>query len=158
MEEENTKEKPVRKLGRLSLEMIEDIGSLHKSNKKEQPDDFVKLIAHEKNFMQPPKFDMNAVKTIDPSVFASLAPVNLTMSQIKNMTNEELIKTLTGELNPRDNRIADASMQLINNELLIRQIKDASKPHWTVKPTFYTVVFFGLITIIIGILSLLRQQ
>lgn len=158
MEEENTKEKPVKKLGRLSLEMIEDIGGLHKSNKKEQPDDFVKLIAHEKNFMQPPKFDMSAVKTIDPSVFASLAPVNLTMSQIKNMTNEELIKTLTGELNPRDNRIADGSMQLINNELLIRQIKDASKPHWTVKPTFYTVVFFGLITIIIGILSLLRQQ
>lgn len=158
MEEENTKEKPVKKLGSLSLEMVEEIGGLHKSNKKEQPDDFVKLIAHEKNFMQPTKFDMNAVKTIDPSVFASLAPVNLTMSQIKNMTNEELIKTLTGELNPKANRIADVSMQLISNELLIRQIEKASKPHWTTNPTFYAVIFFGLITVVIGILSLLRQQ
>lgn len=156
MDKENTKEKPVKKLGSLSLEMVEMIGGKHKSNEKEQPDDFVEPIAREKNIMRLPMFDMSDVKTIDQSVFESLAPVNLTMSQIKNMADDQLIKTLTGELNPKANRIADGSMQLISNELLIRQIEKASKPHWTTNPTFYAVIFFGLITIVIGILSLLK--
>ena len=56
-----------------------------------------------------------------------------------------------------DGNIPDQTVQFISNEILIRQIKEASKPHWTVKPTFYAVVFFGLITIVIGVLSLLKQ-
>ena len=64
------------------------------------------------------------------------------------MTDEELIKTLTGELNPKSNRIADGSIQLISNELLIRQIKEASKPHWTIKPAFFLLIATLLLTAI----------
>lgn len=141
-------EKNKTNLGPLTLEMVMKLGGQQKPKENEQFDDFVELIAREKNIMQETQHDIHSVKTINLSTIKSLAPVNLTMSQIKNMTDEELIKTLTGELNPKANRIADGSMQLISNELLTRQIKEASKPHWTITPAFFLLVATLILTAI----------
>jgi len=144
-------EKSKASLGPLTLEMVMRLGEQQKPKQNEQVDNFVELIAREKNIMQP-ELDMNSVKMADPSVFKLLTPTNLTMSQIKNMTNEELIKTLTGELNPKANRIADGSMQLISNELLTRQIKEASKPHWNV----YAILALTLVAAAASVVALLK--
>ena len=64
------------------------------------------------------------------------------------MTNEELIKALTGELNPKSNHLSDGSIQLVSNELLTRQIKESSKPHWTVTPTFIVACVASLLAAI----------
>lgn len=80
--------------------------------------------------------------------------VKLTLQEIKELSDDELLMLLSGE--GRNGVIPAPLLQAISYELTSRQIQRASKPHWTVKPTFYAVIFFGLITIVIGILSLLK--
>lgn len=80
--------------------------------------------------------------------------LDLTIEEIKSKSDEELLRYLSGQDSP--GLIPAPLLQAISYELTSRQIKEASKPHWTVKPTFYAVIFFGLITIVIGILSLLK--
>ncbi|MFC2998243.1 hypothetical protein ACFODO_23920 [Acinetobacter sichuanensis] len=84
----------------------------------------------------------------------TLPIIRLTMEEIKQLSDDELLKLLSGE--GRDGAISAPLLQAISYELTSRQIQRASKPHWTVKPTFYAVIFFGLMTIVIGILSLLK--
>lgn len=79
--------------------------------------------------------------------------LDLTLEDIKSKSDEELLKYLSGENSP--GIIPAPLLQAISYELTSRQIQRASKPHWTVKPTFYAVIFFGVTTIVIGILSLL---
>jgi hypothetical protein len=79
--------------------------------------------------------------------------LDLTLEEIKLKSDEELLRYLSGEDNP--GIIPAPLLQAISYELTSRQIQRASKPHWTVKPTFYAVIFFGVTTVIIGILSLL---
>jgi hypothetical protein len=143
-------------LGPLTLEKVKEINGSTQSQSGHEPDGFVELIARENAVAEHKEPDMKSIKTYSPTFLANLAPVHLKYSQIKNMTNEELIKTLTGELNPKSNRLSEGSIQLISNELLTRQIKEASKPHWTITPTFYTVIFFGVASITLGVWALLK--
>lgn len=70
------------------------------------------------------------------SELESLAPdwLNLSLRQIKALTDDELQKLLSGE--GHKGGIRDSTIQLISNEVLIRQIRESSKPHWTVIPIF----------------------
>ncbi|WP_228203415.1 hypothetical protein [Acinetobacter sp. CFCC 10889] len=88
-------------------------------------------------------------KTIKP-----LPLIKLTVEEIKQLPDSELLKLLSGE--GVSGVIPAPLLQAISYELTSRQIQRSSKPHWTVKPTFYAVIFFGLATVIIGILSLLK--
>ena len=143
-------------LGPLTLEKVKEINGFTQCRSGQELDGFVELIARENAVAEHKEPDMKSIKTYSPTFLANLAPVHLKYSQIKNMTNEELIKTLTGELNPKSNRLSEGSIQLISNELLTRQIKEASKPHWTITPTFYTVIFFGVASITLGVWALLK--
>lgn len=157
MDKENTKDKTVRKLGALNLDMVKMIN--------DQPESSVSYPANDQSIlMRPPESRMQLhnidelkfSKTMDLKEYPSFdfKTLDISVEEIKGLSDDDLLRLLSGE--GHDGQILDRTAQLISNELLIRQIKEASKPHWTVKPTFYAVVFFGLITIIIGILSLLR--
>ena len=135
-------------LGPLTLEKVKEINGSTQSQSGHEPDGFVELIARENAIVDQEKLDMKSVKTHSPTFLANLAPVHLKYAQIKTMTNEELIKALTGELNPKSNRLSDGSIQLVSNELLTRQIKESSKPHWTVTPTFIVACVASLLAAI----------
>ena len=71
------------------------------------------------------------VKLIEPVDFNFL---ELKLNQIKELPTDELLKLLSGE--SHSGLIRESTIQLISNEILSRQIKESSKPHWTVTPTF----------------------
>ncbi len=135
-------------LGPLTLEKVKEINGFTQCRSGQELDGFVELIARENAIVDQEKLDMKSVKTHSPTFLANLAPVHLKYAQIKTMTNEELIKALTGELNPKSNRLSDGSIQLVSNELLTRQVKESSKPHWTVTPTFIVACVASLLAAI----------
>lgn len=138
----NSEDKP-KQLGRLTLETVKSLG------KGAQPffnRDF------DTNTQPNDQIDTMKTKVLE---MPDLNMLDLSYDQIKALTDEELVKLLSGE--GHDGFIREPTIQLISNELLLRQIKDSSKPHWTIIPTFYAVLFFGFLTIVIGILSLLKQ-
>lgn len=87
------------------------------------------------------------VKLIKPVDFNFL---ELTINQIKELPTEELHKFLSGE--SHSGLIREPIIQLISNEILSRQIKEASKPHWTV----YLGVVLAFIAAITGIIQLIK--
>lgn len=157
MKEEDGENKTPIKLGTLTPDLVKKLsGQLKKDDS--QINDCVESPAFKETSMQHHHInefilsDALETKTMKPFDFKNLS---LSLEEIKKLSNDELLRLLSGE--GHDGSISDQTVQFISNEILIRQIKEASKPHWTVKPTFYAVVFFGLITIVIGILSLLKQ-
>ena len=100
---------------------------------------------------------LNIPKNLIPSTSTQqkIKRVRLTIDEIKQLPDAELLKLLSGE-SSTGGVISAPLLQAISYELTSRQIERSSKPHWTVKPTFYAVIFFGLVTIAIGVLSLLK--
>lgn len=64
--------------------------------------------------------------------------LDLSLAQVKALTDDELQKLLSGE--GHKGGIRDSTIQLISNEILMRQIKESSKPHWTTVPAFFLLV------------------
>lgn len=155
MKKDNEK-KPIN-LGQLNIEMLEKLTDGMDVPENNRKDDDLMLKELDELLGKNPKIDnilsgdVMRTKSIKPYDFNFL---KLSVDQVKDLPTSELLKLLSGE--SHDGLIHETTIQLISNEILSRQIKEASKPHWTVKPTFYAVIFFGLITIIIGILSLLK--
>lgn len=139
------KKEPI-KLGRLSQDLVKRTSGLTQAN-----NGLDGVLRNHPDIKESKLDDSMETKTIKPFDFKTL---KISSDEIKNLSNDELSKLLSGE--GHDGLILDRTALLISNELLTRQIKEASKPHWTIKPTFYAVMFFGLITIVIGILSLLK--
>lgn len=139
------KKEPI-KLGRLSQDLVKRTSGLTRAN-----NGLDEVLRNHPDIKESKLDDSMETKTIKPFDFKTL---KISSDEIKNLSNDELSKLLSGE--GHDGLILDRTALLISNELLTRQIKEASKPHWTIKPTFYAVMFFGLITIVIGILSLLK--
>lgn len=140
--EMNNEDKP-KQLGRLTLETVKSLG------KGAQP-----YVNHDfdADIQSNDRIDAMKTKVLE---MPDLNMLDLSYDQIKTLTDEELVKLLSGE--GHEGFIREPTIQLISNELLLRQIKDSSKPHWTIIPTFYAVLFFGFLTIVISILSLLKQ-
>ena len=144
------KKEPI-KLGTLNHDLVKRTSGLTQANndlKSKGLDEVLKNHPDIKEFKLDDSMDTKLIKPFD---FKTL---KISSDEIKKLSNDELSKLLSGE--GHDGLILDRTALLISNELLTRQIKEASKPHWTIKPTFYAVMFFGLITIVIGILSLLK--
>lgn len=146
----SNKKEPI-KLGTLNLDLVKKINGLTQANNDLKSNGLDKVLINHPDIKEYKLDDSMETKTIKPFDFKTL---KISSDEIKNLSNDELSKLLSGE--GHDGLILDRTALLISNELLTRQIKEASKPHWTIKPTFYAVMFFGLITIVIGILSLLK--
>lgn len=163
MEEENTKEKPVKKLGNLTLDILKLIDSHQEIKENNQSEKFAESMKFNDAAMQHHSESMKMndagmqhhlvnefrlsdaleTKTIKP---LDLKTLSLSFEEIKKLSNEDLLKLLSGE--GHDGHILDRTVQLISNEILIRQIKEASKPHWTVKPAFFLLVVTLILTAI----------
>ena len=144
------KKEPI-KLGTLSHDLVKRTSGLTQANNGLKSNGLDEVLRNHPDIKEYKLDDSMETKTIKPFDFKTL---KISSDEIKNLSNDELSKLLSGE--GHDGLILDRTALLISNELLTRQIKEASKPHWTIKPTFYAVMFFGLITIVIGILSLLK--
>lgn len=155
MEEENTKEKHVKKLGPLTLEMVKMLTSQQKPEENNQPDDCLKskdvadvsMQHHHVNELR--LNDVMKTKTIKPIDFNFL---KLTIDQVKLLSTDELLKLLSGE--GHKGGIHKPTIQLISNEILSRQIKESSKPHWTITPTFIFVCISTLLTVVSIVLTI----
>lgn len=122
-----------KELQRLNLERTRQLEELAKHSKGPQADEHWRPAPQA---MWDPSHTMkieraDPIKPIKPVDFNFL---KLTISQIKELPTEELHKFLSGE--SHSGAIHESTIQLISNEVLSRQIKEASKPHWTVTPTF----------------------
>ncbi|MDN5419123.1 MAG: hypothetical protein L0G09_16975 [Acinetobacter sp.] len=64
--------------------------------------------------------------------------------------SDGLLKLLSGE--GHNGLIRDATMHLISNEILIRQIKESSKPHLTV----YLGLLLAFIAAVTGVIAIIK--
>lgn len=138
-----------KELQRLNLERTRQLEELAKHSKGPQADEHWRPAPQA---MWDPSHTMkieraDPVKLIKPVDFNFL---KLTISQIKELPTEELHKFLSGE--SHSGAIHESTIQLISNEILSRQIKEASKPHWTV----YLGVVLAFIAAITGIIQLIK--
>ncbi len=139
-----SEESKPKQLGRLTLDTVKSLSNPEKPNDS---------LVRDKTIQSTSQADVMRTKVLE---MPDLNMLDLSYDQIKALTDEELVKLLSGE--GHEGFIREPTIQLISNELLLRQIKESSKPHWTINPTFYAVIFFGIVTVIIGILSLLKSQ
>lgn len=63
----------------------------------------------------------------------------LTADEIKSKTDDELVKILSGESHS-DKALSLSTQSLITTELISRSVNKASKPHWTITPSFIVIV------------------
>ncbi|UNW10649.1 hypothetical protein MOW14_05680 [Acinetobacter indicus] len=145
MRKEDEKNKGVKNLGPLTLELAKKLSEqLDKDNS--QPTDFIKLSEVHKASMHHHASDLKLSDGMETKVvkLPNLNTLSLSLEEIKSLSDEELLKLLSNE--GHDGHILDRTMQLISNEILIRQIKKSSKPHWTITPTFIFVFTSTLLT------------
>ena len=126
-------EDAIKKLGQLNLEMIKRLEAQAKHSKGPQADEYWQP-QPEVNKPRP-----HQIKDEYAELSKGLKPVDfnfleLKLNQIKELPTDELLKLLSGE--SHSGLIRESTIQLISNEILSRQIKESSKPHWTVTPTF----------------------
>lgn len=80
----------------------------------------------------------------------SVKPLSFKVSEIKKLSDLELSRMLTGEL--FGDRLTDATIQLINSELIVRQIEKSSRNSWI----DYATIVLALIAAITGIIQLIK--
>lgn len=132
----NNEDKP-KQLGRLTLDTVKSLSNREKPYDSLVIDETIQSTSQE---------DVMKTKVLE---MPDLNMLDLSYDQIKTLTDEELVKLLSGE--GHDGFIREPTIQLISNELLGRQIKESSKPHWTVTPTFIV----GCIASILAAISIL---
>ena len=76
--------------------------------------------------------------------------LDLTLSEIRELGDDELLKLLTGEADM--GMVHSHLMQVISHELISRQIRKASRPHWTV----YAVLLLTFIAATTGVVAILK--
>lgn len=144
-------------LGRLNLEMIKEHTKGINSdleNQNTSDEDLKVWLENSKPYVEPDLFTLdekNKTKDINQKVF-NKNYLKLTFEQVKNLPTNDLYKLLSGE--NHSGSISDKTVQLISNEILSRQIKEASKPHWTITPTFIVATIAAIGTVISIYISL----
>lgn len=138
----SNKKEPI-KLGTLNLDLIEKINGLTQANNDLKSNDLDDVLRNHPDIEEFKLDDSMDTKTIKPFDFKTL---KISLDEVKKLSDEELLKLLSGE--GHDGLILDRTALLISNELLTRQIKEASKPHWTIKPAFFLLIATLLLTAI----------
>jgi hypothetical protein len=95
-----------------------------------------------------PRFEVPKIENL------KLEIVDLTVAQVKAMSDEELLKLLSGE-SDLDGIIPQPLQQLITSELLARGLAKASKPHWSVVPSFWMLIATVLLTLVGAVAAIL---
>ena len=136
-------EDAIKKLGQLNLDMIKRLEAQAKHSKGPQADEYWQP---QPEVIKP---HPHQIKDEYAELSKGLKPVDfnfleLKLNQIKKLPTDELLKLLSGE--SHSGLIRESTIQLISNEILSRQIKEASKPHWTITPTFIFVCLSTLFT------------
>lgn len=80
----------------------------------------------------------------------TLPIIRLTMEEIKQLSDDELLKLLSGE--GGDGVISAPLLQAISYELTSRQIQRASKPHWNV----YAILALTFIAAAASVFAILK--
>ena len=136
------KKEPI-KLGKLSFDLVKRISGSTQANNDLKSNGLDKVLINHPDIKEYKLDDSMETKTIKPFDFKTL---KISSDEIKNLSNDELSKLLSGE--GHDGQILDRTALLISNELLTRQIKEASKTHWTTTPAFFLLVVTLLLTAI----------
>ncbi|WP_228157009.1 hypothetical protein [Acinetobacter sp. WCHAc060042] len=136
-------------LQRLNLERTRQLEELAKHSKGPRADEYWQP---QPEVIKPHPYQ---IKDEYAELSKGLKPVDfnfleLKLNQIKELPTDELLKLLSGE--SHSGLIRESTIQLISNEILSRQIKEASKPHWTV----YLGVVLAFIAAITGIIQLIK--
>jgi hypothetical protein len=132
-------------LGRLTLKTVKLIADQQENNTNAR---FEENTA--KDF-SPHHHEINELRFEDVMKTKTLKQIDLnflelTINQIRELSSEELLKLLSGE--GHKGAIRESTIHLISHELLSRQIKDASKPHWTITPAFFLLIATLILTAI----------
>jgi len=104
------------------------------------------------------KFEMPEIPEAPESI--ELNFLSLTIEQIKSMSDDELLKTLSGEA-LGEYAISIPLQMLINAELQSRILIRTSKPHWSVIPSFWllvTAVSITMLALIVSIIALPQER
>lgn len=89
-----------------------------------------------------------------PLELPELEFVDLTISQIKSMSDTELLSVLSGE-SEHKGIVAPPLQQLITSELLSRTLANTSRPHWSVVPSFWLLVLTTILAVIAAVAAVL---
>jgi hypothetical protein len=80
--------------------------------------------------------------------------VDLSVEQIRAMPDAELLSVLSGEYD--DGAILPANLQqLVATELHSRGLLAASKPHWSIVPSFWLLVVTAVLALIAAVAAIL---
>lgn len=147
MKKEDEQNKGVKNLGPLTLELAKKL-SEQLDKDSSQPIDFSKLNGVHETSMHHHVSDLKLSDGMETKVvkLPNLNTLSLSLKEIKSLSDEELLKLLSNE--GHDGHMLDRTVQLISNEILIRQIKESSKPNWTVRPTFFLLIITLILTAI----------
>ncbi|MHA3054848.1 hypothetical protein E0H77_00660 [Acinetobacter sp. ANC 4633] len=160
MSNEKNNPKEVNNLGRLTLDLVQKLKIQEDENKtdktkagtdSEKLNDSIEPRQKISPYVLAEPVKKKAIGTIDFNF------LELSISQIQEMSSDDLLKLLSGE--GHKGAIRESTIHLISNELLIRQIKEASKPHWTTNPMFYLTcmaVLFGFVAAAASIVAILK--
>ncbi|OQW73809.1 MAG: hypothetical protein BVN35_11565 [Proteobacteria bacterium ST_bin11] len=81
--------------------------------------------------------------------------LSLNLEQITSMSDDELLKTLSGEAACEYDAISSPLQTIINAELQRRLLIKTSKPHWSVTPSFGLLIIAVLISILALFVSII---
>lgn len=143
------------KLGRLNFETLKELTKDVKSDENSltvSDEDLRLWLDYSKPYSKsnPLKFDEKIEAKEPDAKFFDRNYLQLTFDQVKNLHTDDLYKLLSGE--NHSGAINDKTVQLISSEILSRQIKEASKPHWTITPT----LIVATIAAVASVLALLK--
>lgn len=140
-------------LGSLNIDLLRkikgsDSGEDQEKNREQIRDLFNRLRAESEQVSE--QFAENyPVKNFDPINFNFL---ELSFDDVKKLSSDDLLKLLSSD--GHEGKISSSTLQLISNELLMRQMKEASKPHWTV----YLGIVLAFIAALTGIIQLIFSK
>ncbi|WP_111861377.1 hypothetical protein [Acinetobacter sp. CFCC 10889] len=143
--------KPIN-LGHLNLETLEKLTNGMDVPQSNQKDDDLMLKELDELLGKNPKIDNilsgDAMRTKNKSYDFNF--LRLSVDQVKDLPTNELLKLLSGE--SHDGSIHETTIQLISNEILSRQIKASSKPHWNV----YAILVLTFVAAAASVIALLK--
>ena len=103
-----------------------------------------------------PYFELPKVELPKIPELPEIKYVDLTVVQVKAMTDSELLSILSGE-SELEGIISLPLQQLITSELLARTLANTSKPHWSVVPSFCLLVIATVLALVANIVALLAM-
>lgn len=137
-----SKEKETIKLGKLTLEKANKISAGYTTNIHEEYESHINKIYDQTFDLK--GMELKLPKIPDPNF------LNIKAEKVKSTDTDELQKLLSGE--SHNGAIDPATLTLISNELLMRQIEKSSKPHWNV----YAILLLTFIAAAASVIALLK--